>query len=89
MIKDNRWLICPFCGWGKKYKSKKGVAKLNVVSPNSSFIQHRDMSGGRGSGFKSLYMESILDIKDDPEYKNLLLGLKDHCKEILEALDSI
>jgi len=84
---DDRWLICPLCGWGKKYKTEKKTKSLNVVDPESGpFIDHRDLSGGRGSGFARIYVELLEDIKNNPEYEELIDGLRDNCLKILDII---
>jgi hypothetical protein len=86
---DDRWLVCPFCGWGKKYVTSRQTNVLDKIIPESGpFIDHRDISGGRGSGFSRMYIETLKEIKDRPEYEELINGLRKQCVEVLKILNS-
>ncbi len=84
---EDRWLVCPFCGWGKKYKTARQTNTLDRVELTTGpLIDHRDISGGRGSGFPRTHVETLQDIKDRPEYKELINGLRMQCLHILEII---
>lgn len=97
-MSDNRWLVCPFCGLSRKLiksgieakkslKVIKGLPKFDVVDPTSGvFIDYRDITGGRGSGFPRIDFETLEQIKNNPEYEDLILQLRSHCDKILSTL---
>jgi len=87
-MKDDRWLICPFCGWGKKLKTARQTNTLNRVEPDTGpFIDHRDIQGGRGYGFPRMFFETLGEIKNKEEYQDLISGLKRQCLEVLKVLE--
>lgn len=84
---DDRWLVCPLCGWGKKYKTDRKTNTLNRVELTAGpLIDHRDISGGRGSGFPRISFETLNAIKKQAEYQDLVNGLRKQCLEILTIL---
>lgn len=95
---DDRWLVCPFCGMSRKLiksgteakkplSEVKGVPRFDVVNPKDSpFIDIRDVSGGRGSGFPRIDYKSLESVLDDPEYADLIEQLYSHCTTILAVL---
>lgn len=95
---DDRFLVCPFCGMNRKLIKSgtntekiidqiKPPSKLDVVDIETRpFIDHRDISGGRGSGFPRVSFETLAQVKDWPEYADLIEGLKRQCHAVLKLL---
>lgn len=86
-MNDNRWLVCPFCGWGKKFVTKKGRARLDRILPGEGgFIDFRDISGGRGSGFPRVTTITLKEAQEQPDYMDLIIQLRNQCNSILQVL---
>ena len=95
---DNRWVVCPLCALNRKLiksglESKKpisevkGAVRFDKVDPETApFIDIRDVSGGRGSGFPRIDYMTLAHVKDDPEYKDLIAQIRAQCHKILEVI---
>lgn len=92
------YLVCPYCGMNRVLQKLgtnakrplttiKGRSRLNVVDPHTGpFIDIRDISGGKGSGFKRIDFHTLVEVKNDPAYADLVKQLKEHSQLILDIL---
>lgn len=86
-MSDDRWLLCPCCGWGKKYQTERQINRLDRIEPKTGpFIDHRYIGGGKGSGFPRESFETLEEVKNLSEYQELISGLREQCKKILNIL---
>ena len=85
-----QYLTCPMCGMNKPLrKYVEGDLKLTDIDVETlSFIQIRE-GGGRGSGFRRIGGLTIDEVKQMPEYQELLEQLREQCNKIIESLLSL
>lgn len=91
-MKDNRWIVCPMCGRGRKLlPAGKERASFVVLNPHHApCIDFRDISGGRGSGFPRIGTMTIEEMKEDPEkYMAILVEMREQAQSILDAIGEI
>ena len=98
---ERTFLCCPMCAMSRKFDKSgheaerqnkpldtiKGRAHFGKFDIDDSFlIQVRNCSGSRGSGFPVIGGYTLDQVKNMPEYQELIMELKDTCQRILEAL---
>ena len=81
------YLTCPICTFNRPLrKYVEGDLKLTDTDVETLlFIQVRE-GGGRGSGFRRIGGLTIDEVKQDPQYSELLEQLREQCTKILEVL---
>lgn len=79
---------CPLCGWSRVIETRKGRIRFDKVDLQNGEVFQIRYAGGRGSGFYKdpTKSRSLIDIKNDPELKDLISQIKNKCKEILKVL---
>lgn len=83
------YIVCPLCLLNRTItKHDKGRVRFDQLDFNRFMLQVR-YAGGRGSGFFINEAESKTfdDIKDDPEYADLIEQIKQTCFKILKRLE--
>jgi hypothetical protein len=95
------FLSCPVCGFSRKLDKSGRWAKLrnkeidtvkgrvhfgNFDLDDSYLIQIRNVSGGRGAGFPTVGGYRLDQVKNMPEYADLIRELKEACQAILTKL---
>ncbi len=95
------FLSCPVCGMSRIFNKSGRWAKLrnkeidivkgrvhygNFDLDDSFLIQRRDCSGSRGHGFPVIGGYTLEQLKDMPEYQQLVAELKQTCEAILNKL---
>lgn len=95
---DDRWVVCPLCALNRKLiksgmdskkpiKEIKGAARFDKVDPRTApFIDIRDISGGRATGFPRIDFKTLEEVKDDPEYRDLVNQIRTQCELILHVI---
>ena len=80
------YFVCPLCARNRPLKSKtKGQIKWDYVDLNTApILQVRDDTGGRGSGFPLIESKTLTEILEDPEYREILEGLKTQLIRLLK-----
>lgn len=70
--------VCPLCGRNRVIQSKKkGPIRWDYVDLHSApILQFRDDAGGRGSGFPMVDSKTLTQILEDPDYRDILEGMK-------------
>lgn len=92
-MKDDRWVVCPLCGRGRKLlPGNKGQVSFSSVDPKTApCMDFRDISGGYGSGFPRIGTMSIEEMKQsgDTRYMELLAEIKGQAERIVEAIGDV
>jgi len=98
---EREFLCCPVCAMSRKLEKSgreakrrnkevdiiKGRAHFGNFDLDDSFlIQRRDCSGSRGSGFPLIGGYTLEQVKDMPEYQELVAELRQTCQNILAKL---
>ena len=80
-------VICPLCFWNARMEGKKGLVEYRKWKPDSDFIQFRDYSGGRQSGFPKVDVINLHDAvtAGNPSYDEVINRMKEQVLIILEA----
>ena len=105
-MKQGIYIVCPLCGLNRKL-NKSGInsskpirgsiegagARFDRIDPRSSpFIDIRDMTGGRSSGFPRVGFSTLEDVMRDVRtqngsgYTDLIDQLRMKCKDILSVI---
>jgi len=102
-IVEGLFLSCPMCGFSRKLDKSgrearrhnkeidtvKGRVHFGNFDLDDSFlIQIRDCSGSRGHGFPVTGGYTLEQLKDMPEYGEVVAELKRTCEAILDKLSS-
>lgn len=75
--------VCPLCAKAsalKVFERDFDIATLELLDVRRT--------GGKGSGFYREYTQGTLqELRDDPEYKQVIQLIRDRCNEILQELE--
>ena len=76
-------LRCPVCA--KASAMKNFYSEIDIKS--IELIDLR-MTGGKGSGFYRVGTEkTLLEMKNDPKYRELLNLMRERCRDVLEIIE--
>ena len=80
------YFVCPLCARNRVIKSKdKGYIRWDYVDLHAApILQVRDDTGGRGSGFPLLESKTLAEISGDPNYAEILEGMKAQLVRLLK-----
>ena len=83
------YVACPMCGMNKSLKRyRDGRAGMTSIDFGRFHVIVTRVGGGRGSGFYRIDEKSYLlgEIKDMPEYQDIVQEIKDQAQNILNEL---
>lgn len=88
------YCVCPMCARNRVIQSeKKGRLKWDLIDPLQSELlqvreQHARVTGGGCEGFTRVESDCLTmeEMMDNPEYDDILQGIKNQTIRILQAL---
>ena len=83
------YVACPMCGMNKSLKRyRDGRAGMTSIDFDRFHVVVTRVGGGRGSGFYRIDEKSYLlgEIKDMPEYHDIVAQIKEQAQKILNEL---
>lgn len=87
--RETLYLACPLCGFNRPLnKYTKGQIKLTNIDFDRFFVVVTRVGGGLGSGFFRIDEKSfrLKELKDMPEYRDILEQIAEQAQKILEIL---
>lgn len=84
------YFTCPLCGKSHPMKYKNSILRSDHLDIELGELLQVRYAGGRGSGFYKDPSQSktLLQVKEDPQYADLIEQIKTKCTKILRVLKS-